>query len=346
MTNNGEVLPQRKDQKKVKVEKKKGWFGKEVEEIPVFDAEMLNERHTLLGEKRELEEALSKRGIVPTKKTLKDALNHTHAELSIKVNDGYHFVFAPSKEDAIKYNIFFQLLSLPLAHKSSRYDFSDFIYTTERILNTAIGVKETERRWVWDPDIGKVDDLGRILPPFERIKDKIGLISIILESEFDHIPENKKENLEEFVKAAAQLVERLAQIKARGDKATKHIEAGEVPEFEQFVEVLKKVAPDEMLQKAKVKKSSDVKKPSSKEKLNLPSDALLDVLSILQALEFADYSEKAKEKALQKLSSAIKELSREKPTPENLFKLGLYAYAVELIKRGEFSRAEEIKKLQ
>ncbi|MDI3474354.1 MAG: hypothetical protein PWQ95_82 [Thermococcaceae archaeon] len=50
---------------------------------------------------------------------------------------------------------------------------------------------------------------------------------------------------------------------------------------------------------------------------NLPSNVLLEVLSILQALEFADYSEKAKEKALEKLSSTIKELSRKDPTPEN-----------------------------
>jgi hypothetical protein len=239
--------------------------------------------------------------------------------------------------------LFFQLLSLPAAHKSSKYEFIDFTNTTERILNTAIGVKESERKWVWDPDRGKVKDTGRILPPFERIKGKIGLISIILESEFDHVPENKKENLEEFVKATAQLAEKLAEIKAREDSATKHIEAGEVPEFEQFVEVLKRVIPDEMLQKTKSKKVSKKKRQPLKEKINLSSDALLDVLSILQALEFADYSEKAREKALQKLSSVVKELSRKDPTPENLLKLGLYAYALELV-RGE--RWEDMGKLR
>ncbi|WP_456368288.1 hypothetical protein [Thermococcus sp.] len=71
----------------------------------------------------------------------------------------------------------------------------------------------------------------------------------------------------------------------------------------------------------------------------------LEVLSILQALEFADYSESAKEKALQKLASMLGELSKEKLTSENLQKIGLVAFAVEIIKRGEFKRADEIKKL-
>ncbi|WP_456368881.1 hypothetical protein [Thermococcus sp.] len=71
----------------------------------------------------------------------------------------------------------------------------------------------------------------------------------------------------------------------------------------------------------------------------------VEVLSILQALEFADYSEKAKEKALGKLTSMLEELSKEELTPENLQKIGLVAFAVEIIKRGEFERAEEIKRL-
>jgi hypothetical protein len=37
-------------------------------------------------------------------------------------------------------------------------------------------------------------------------------------------------------------------------------------------------------------------------------------------------------KILQKLSSAVRELSRKDPTPKNLLKLGLYAYALELVR--------------
>jgi len=57
------------------------------------------------------------------------------------------------------------------------------------------------------------------------------------------------------------------------------------------------------------------------------------------------FSEEAKKKAIKKLSSKISELSREKLTPETLQKLGLYAFAIELIKRNEFDRVKEIKEL-
>ncbi|WP_456369081.1 hypothetical protein, partial [Thermococcus sp.] len=70
-----------------------------------------------------------------------------------------------------------------------------------------------------------------------------------------------------------------------------------------------------------------------------------EVLSILQALEFADYSEKAKEKALQKLSERISELLDEEPTRENFLKLGLYTYALELIKTNRWEKVEKIREL-
>ncbi|WP_456320834.1 hypothetical protein [Palaeococcus sp. (in: euryarchaeotes)] len=57
------------------------------------------------------------------------------------------------------------------------------------------------------------------------------------------------------------------------------------------------------------------------------------------------FSEEAKKKAIEKLFSKISELSREKLTPETLQKLGLYAFAIELIRRNEFDRVNEIKKL-
>ncbi|ASJ09627.1 hypothetical protein A3L11_10440 [Thermococcus siculi] len=71
----------------------------------------------------------------------------------------------------------------------------------------------------------------------------------------------------------------------------------------------------------------------------------VEVLSILQALEFADYSEKAREKALQKLSDRIAELSEEDPTPENLQKLGLYSYALEIIKAKRWEKIEKLREL-
>ncbi|WP_054841352.1 hypothetical protein [Thermococcus peptonophilus] len=136
-------------------------------------------------------------------------------------------------------------------------------------------------------------------------------------------------------------------LKAAGIDVTKEIE--EVRNT--IAEITGKKPKDERKKsstsRSKKTKAKSKKKEPAAEKVNLPpSDALLEVLSILQAFEFADYSEKAKEKALQKLSSMIEGLLKDKPTPENLLKLGLYAYAVELIRRGEFEKVEELKKLQ
>ncbi|WP_048149566.1 hypothetical protein [Palaeococcus ferrophilus] len=92
-------------------------------------------------------------------------------------------------------------------------------------------------------------------------------------------------------------------------------------------------------------KTRGKKKAPAGETLELPTEALLEVLSILQALEFADYSKKAKEKALQKLSSAVKELSRKDPTPENLLKLGIYAYALELVREERWEGIGKLRKV-
>ncbi len=74
-------------------------------------------------------------------------------------------------------------------------------------------------------------------------------------------------------------------------------------------------------------------------------EAKLEVLSILNGLEFVGYSEEAKRKAIEMLSSRIEEISAEKLTPENLQKLGFYAFAIEIIKSGNFERLREIGKL-
>ncbi|WP_461867067.1 hypothetical protein, partial [Thermococcus sp.] len=62
-------------------------------------------------------------------------------------------------------------------------------------------------------------------------------------------------------------------------------------------------------------------------------------------LEFAGFTEEAKRKAVEKLSARIEELLEKELTPENLQKLGLYAFAVEMIKRGNFERLREIEGL-
>lgn len=74
-------------------------------------------------------------------------------------------------------------------------------------------------------------------------------------------------------------------------------------------------------------------------------DAKLEVLSILNGLEFAGFSEEAKKRALEMLSRKIAELSAEKPTAERIFELGLYAFAAEMIKAGTPERIREIQEL-
>ena len=114
-----------------------------------------------------------------------------------------------------------------------------------------------------------------------------------------------------------------------------------------WYEFLKKkgIRPEELKPK-RTKQTSKKSRKSSKE-LNdgIPEDAKLEVLSILQALEFADYSESAKEKALQKLSERIGERSRKDPTRENLLRLGLYAYAIELIVRNHWEKVDKLREL-
>lgn len=88
---------------------------------------------------------------------------------------------------------------------------------------------------------------------------------------------------------------------------------------------------------------------TSSEKKSPPTlidpQAKLELLSILNGIEFAGFSEEAKRKAVERLSARIAELSEKELTPENLQRLGLYAFAVEMIKRGNFERLREVEKL-
>jgi len=108
------------------------------------------------------------------------------------------------------------------------------------------------------------------------------------------------------------------------------------PELEELKRVFaeisgKKIEPQKQRQVAGVSKLS--------EEL---ARAKLEVLSILNGIEFAGYTEEAKRKAVGKLSSRIAELSKEKPTEKVLLHLGLYTYAIEAIKREKLERLKEL----
>ena len=161
----------------------------------------------------------------------------------------------------------------------------------------------------------------------------------------------------QYLKTAARAAEKIGEMKAK----TLHYKGGkylleplngkieQIEEMHQLSEYLKKLLPEKIIEAEEIQQAKFKQDQKQKEEKlgtrSLPEDAKLEVLSVLQALEFSEYSEKAREKALQKLSERISELSRENPTPENLLKIGLYAYAIELIMTSRWEKVEKLKEL-
>ncbi|WP_048149574.1 hypothetical protein [Palaeococcus ferrophilus] len=113
------------------------------------------------------------------------------------------------------------------------------------------------------------------------------------------------------------------------------------PKLYMAIEELAEKLKEDLREEEKVAEHNDERKTSP----SLDPNVNVEVLSILNGLEFAGFSEEAKRKAIERLSARIREVSAEKLTPENLLKLGLYAFAIEIIKRGELERMKEIEGL-
>ncbi|WP_297093320.1 hypothetical protein [Thermococcus sp.] len=160
----------------------------------------------------------------------------------------------------------------------------------------------------------------------------------------------------QYLKTAARAAEKIGEMQAK----TLHYKGGkyvleplngkieQIEEMHQLAEYLKKLLPEKIVEAEKIqptKFKQDQKQEEKPRTRGLPEDAKVEVLSILQALEFADYSEKAKKKALQKFSERISELSEKEPTRENLLKLGLYTYALELVKASRWEKVEKLREL-
>ncbi|MCD6373034.1 MAG: hypothetical protein J7L37_05760 [Thermococcus sp.] len=183
-----------KIKKKERIERKKGWFGKEVVEIPVYDAEKTSKKDTLYGEVKEFIEVLKEQGINPDRKALEEVFEqtHTHGIEITKNGEWLETAYAPSREDAIKYSILFQLLGLPLAHEMEEGKASQAARKSWKIVNVIIGDENTEKKWVWHPDLEKTGKDSRVLPPFDELKKAAPTIALILETEYDHLPESKE----------------------------------------------------------------------------------------------------------------------------------------------------------
>ncbi|MCD6372984.1 MAG: hypothetical protein J7L37_05510, partial [Thermococcus sp.] len=111
----------------------------------------------------------------------------------------------------------------------------------------------------------------------------------------------------------------------------------ELEEFRQFLAEIsgKKIEPKKP--KSPAVKGAVGPKEGTPETIKLEAQKLLGMLN---GLKFADYSEKAVEKALRELGAEVEKLLEEK----NLELLGVYSMVFLLLERGEFERAEEFLK--
>ncbi len=108
------------------------------------------------------------------------------------------------------------------------------------------------------------------------------------------------------------------------------------PELEEFRQFLAEISGKKI--EAKKPKSPETKKAVEDVKSSSLSQARLEVLSILNGLEFAGFTEDAKRRAIERLSMKVEELLKADPTPENLQALGLYTFALEAIRREKLER--------
>ncbi|MDK2915414.1 MAG: hypothetical protein PWQ79_2329, partial [Thermococcaceae archaeon] len=263
----------------------------------------------------------------------------------------YVIVHGGPTNNALKTLTLLQLASIPIAMKTKlkdKFEIQDKIenYVLPKIIereeNEFIDILGSHVNRIGDDPIHNATLAAYHTIPYDRLVDeKLEDIARILwkATGLSEAGVSYTDYLQ-YLKVAAKAAEKIGEMQAKTlqYKGGKHIleplngKIEQIEEMHELAELLKKMVPEKVIPPEERPKFREVQTQvregdSFAELPNLPSNVLLEVLSILQALEFADYSEKAKEKALEKLSSTIKELSRKDPTPENLLKLGPYAYA-------------------
>jgi len=210
---------------------------------------------------------------------------------------------------------------------------------------------------------------GKLLPPFEKLKKDPEFRKKFIELFLDAHEMSKTrygEKMEKYLQLAMDAAEEVAEFLgedgkarvkpeelARLEKLTRYLDTIMHEEFylrpvEKKPEVKHETAEARAMAGVPVQEPAKPKQPVAKRKEHRPlpgSNVKLEILSILNGLEFAGFSEEAKRKAVEKLSARIAELSEGELTPENLQRLGLYAFAVEMIRRGDFERLREVEKL-
>ncbi|GAB6136202.1 hypothetical protein [Thermococcus prieurii] len=217
---------------------------------------------------------------------------------------------------------------------------------------------------------------GKLLPPFEKLKKdpefRKKFIDIFLEAH--EMPKSRYgEKMEKYLQLAMDAAEEVAEFLGEDGKAlVKPEELAQLEKLTRYLDTLMReefyLRPVEKKAQKQTEQEQPAPKSPKKKAVEEPtveehegtnrakesggrrdSTALLreklEILSILNGLEFAGFSEEAKRKAVEKLSTRIAELSEGELTPENLQRLGLYAFAVEMIRRGDFERLREVEKL-
>ncbi len=111
----------------------------------------------------------------------------------------------------------------------------------------------------------------------------------------------------------------------------------ELEEFRQFLAEINGKKIEAQKTKSPAVKGAVEPKEETPETIKLESQKLLGILS---GLKFADYSERAVEKALRELGAEVEKLLEER----NLELLGVYSTVFLLLERGEFENAEEFLK--
>ena len=76
---------------------------------------------------------------------------------------------------------------------------------------------------------------------------------------------------------------------------------------------------------------------------NIASRTKLEVLSIINGLEFAGFSEEARKRAAEMLRAMMRELASGEPSRERVLELGLYAYALEAIRESDLKMPGRLK---
>ena len=199
---------------------------------------------------------------------------------------------------AAKFVLLHPFIALILSHHSSAE-------------TSAIGVAVSDALNVFYGQMGKTYEDAKKEP--DKLIDYITKMA-----EFNHLPivkEKLREQLKQGLPKAFKIVDKLLPDNSKEHAMLLksafryHVKDPLVllkqagidiePELEEFHQFLAEISGKKIEAKPKfpqvqkrVKGNGDI--PT--ELPNLPSDALLEVLSILQALEFADYSEKAREK--------------------------------------------------